>query len=96
MHMYECPRFEACSAPICPLDDDWKLRRMLKRERTCHYLREVSKSNWEVIASDAVDECWYVLIESRLEEFRQHSYELRQMLDEASKTGTYTKARYSQ
>ncbi len=96
MRMYECPRFEACSAPICPLDEDWKLRRMLKRERTCHYLREVSKPRWKVIATDAIDESMYELANAQLDGIRQHSFKLRQMLDEASKTGTCTKARYSQ
>jgi hypothetical protein len=90
-----CPRFEACSAPICPLDNEWRKRRMLKRERTCHYLREVSKPCWQFIASDTVDQEMYLFAASIIEEIRKHSYELRQMLDEASKTNTYTKATYS-
>ena len=95
MSMYDCPRFEACSAPVCPLDNGWRKRRMLKRERTCHYLREVSKPCWRFIATDTVDEHMYLFAESVVEELRQHSYELRQMLDEASKTNTFTKSSYS-
>jgi len=41
--MYACPKFESCSAPICPLDDDWKLRSHLDGERVCYYLTEYSK-----------------------------------------------------
>ncbi len=44
MHMYDCPKFESCSAPICPLDDDWELRSHLNGERVCYYLTEYSKS----------------------------------------------------
>lgn len=27
--MYDCPNFQSCSAPLCPLDPDW-------RDRSCH------------------------------------------------------------
>jgi hypothetical protein len=91
-----CPRFEACSAPICPLDSQFIRRKMLKRERVCHYLREVSKQNWKIIATDAVDGFMYEFISTKLVELRAHSYELRQMLEEASKTNTYTKSNYCQ
>ena len=43
MHMYDCPKFDHCSAPICPLDDDWELRSHLNGERVCYYLTEYSK-----------------------------------------------------
>ena len=43
MHMYDCPKFEGCSAPICPLDKDWGLRSHLDGERVCFYLTEYSK-----------------------------------------------------
>jgi hypothetical protein len=33
-----CPKFDNCSAPICPLDSDWHTRRMLRDERVCYYL----------------------------------------------------------
>lgn len=41
--MIECPRFEYCRAAICPIDTDWKKRRMLKDDCVCHYLTEVTK-----------------------------------------------------
>jgi len=37
-----CPKFLKCSAPICPLDRDWKQRTHLKGERVCFYLREMT------------------------------------------------------
>ena len=43
MHMYDCPKFKSCSAPICPLDEDWNLRSQLNGERVCYYLTEYSK-----------------------------------------------------
>lgn len=38
-----CPRYEACSAPVCPIDPDYKFSQMLKDEPVCVYLRELSK-----------------------------------------------------
>ena len=43
MHMYDCPKFEGCSAPICPLDKHWEQRSHLDGERVCCYLTEYSK-----------------------------------------------------
>ena len=37
--MKECPRFDRCNAPICPLDPDVLNRVHAKGEAVCHYLR---------------------------------------------------------
>lgn len=42
--MQGCPKWDSCSAPICPVDKDWKLRKHLKDDPACFYLREVVKS----------------------------------------------------
>ncbi len=39
-----CPKYDKCSANICPLDRDWKQRTHLKGEPVCFYLREYVKS----------------------------------------------------
>ncbi len=43
MKIEDCPRFDRCSAPICPLDRDWRLRKHLSGEPICAYLREAAK-----------------------------------------------------
>ena len=43
METYDCPKFISCSAPICPLDREWKLKSYLDGERVCYYLTEHSK-----------------------------------------------------
>ena len=40
-----CPKFNSCSAPICPLDPDWQLRSHLPGERVCLWLREIAKQS---------------------------------------------------
>jgi hypothetical protein len=39
--MRDCPKFEKCSAPICPLNDQESVH--LKGEPICFYLRECVK-----------------------------------------------------
>ena len=43
MRPENCPRWETCSANICPLDPDWPLRTHLDGERVCLYLTELAK-----------------------------------------------------
>jgi len=38
-----CPKYEKCSANICPLGSDWQLRTHRNGEPTCFYLREYVK-----------------------------------------------------
>jgi len=43
MDLYNCPKFDHCSAPICPLDPEWERRSHLNGERVCFYLTEYAK-----------------------------------------------------
>ena len=38
-----CPKFDNCSAPICPIDPEWKKRVHTKGDPVCFYLRQHSK-----------------------------------------------------
>ena len=38
-----CPRFDSCSAPVCPLDKNWERARYLRGEPVCRWLRESMK-----------------------------------------------------
>jgi len=38
-----CPRFDSCSAPICPLDPQWPSAQHIQGERVCGFLTEVVK-----------------------------------------------------
>ena len=40
----DCPKFDACRAPICPLDPEMLDRTYLSGESVCHYLRLQAKS----------------------------------------------------
>lgn len=42
--MRDCPRYNVCSAPICPLDPDWRKRTHAPSERVCFYMTEAVKA----------------------------------------------------
>lgn len=39
----DCPRYDGCNAPICPLDHDWHRRGVEPGEAVCPYLRETAR-----------------------------------------------------
>jgi hypothetical protein len=39
----QCPKFERCNAPLCPLDPDWRQRGFFKGEAICFYMLEAQK-----------------------------------------------------
>ena len=41
---FDCPKFEPCSAPICPLDVEWRERTYRKGEAVCHFMRMHAKN----------------------------------------------------
>jgi len=43
MRMEECPKFDKCSAPVCPLYKSINKQEHLENERTCYYLLEAQK-----------------------------------------------------
>lgn len=45
--MKACPRYDKCSAPICPVDPNWRRRSHLEGERVCVWLTELSKAGGE-------------------------------------------------
>jgi hypothetical protein len=47
MKMYDCPKFEFCSSPICPLLASVSSQSLSNGERVCYYLTEYQKANSE-------------------------------------------------
>lgn len=47
--MLDCPKWDSCNAPVCPLDSNWQLHRHLPGEPVCRWLREAVKLGSEPI-----------------------------------------------
>jgi hypothetical protein len=85
MNMSDCPKFEGCSAPICPLDPDWKIRTHLDGERVCFYLTEYSKeANKALLRAGLPREHYQALVRVYPEVVNQFS-PIRRQLKRSSK-----------
>ncbi len=60
--MTRCPRFAACSAPLCPLDPDRPVRSHLRGEPVCAYLRELVKADGPARVRQVMPEDLFELI----------------------------------
>ncbi len=47
MMTIDCPKYESCNAPVCPMWPDWRKTAHLKGEAVCLWLREWSKEGGE-------------------------------------------------
>lgn len=43
----DCPRWDGCSAPVCPLADDWRRCQHLSGDRVCGLMCELVKEGGE-------------------------------------------------
>jgi hypothetical protein len=43
MKMSDCTHFDKCSAPVCPLDSNWRERTHRAEDRVCLFLSEAVK-----------------------------------------------------
>ena len=84
--MTECPKYESCSANICVLDDDIRLRTYIKNDRTCHYLRLVAKDQYQGTASDDCAEPAYIAATEVWAAKEQLPPQLLALIEQASKT----------
>jgi hypothetical protein len=87
--MTACPRYDKCSAPICPLDPDWRLRTHLPEDRVCRWLTELAKPGGETrlrerLARTMVDQI--VQIAPLIRNLAPAN--VKRAIDRASKTGS--------
>ena len=67
-----CPRWDRCSAPICPMDENWRQRKHIANDPICFYLRERCKPNGQAIigqvlqmrARDTIEENYLAIMEA--------------------------------
>ena len=86
--MEECPKFDNCSAPVCPLYTSLNEQKYLENERTCYYLIEAqkqgSKTNFD---HSGLGELYGVMVRTTNQVFVQpetHKYLQKQLLKAAT------------
>ena len=92
MHMYDCPKFEGCSAPICPLDGNWKLRSHLDGDRVCHYLTEFSKKAFKPLSRGVPEGELQKAVAEAYSEIIARYTPLKKRLTRSSKNSSYLKS----
>ena len=83
--MYQCPKYEGCEAPLCPLDEEWDKRKMLQNDNLCHYLCEASKKDATQRYRNRYDAPILMQAFGLSAEMRRYSKALDRGLDRASK-----------
>lgn len=84
----QCPKFASCSAPICPLDADWRKRSHRKGERVCLYLREASKNGGTLENTGYLPEALNEKISQAYPEIVTRHGAIRFALDRAAQQGS--------
>lgn len=88
MLMEDCPRWDKCSAPICPLDPDWSKRVHRKGERICLWLTESVKENAKAVFEGAGLAHILQEIQSIAPAIIASRHTIRTALERASNTGS--------
>lgn len=82
--MPACPKFEGCSAPICPIDPDMEKRTHLEGEKVCFYLTEYSKPTARPILRAGLTEELFEAIEEGYPKVITLSGPVRRQLERSS------------
>ncbi len=88
MKMSDCPRFDKCSAPICPLDSDWRLRVYRKGEPICFYLLEYVKPDAKAQFQGSIGVPIYEAIQTSIDAMSHRYAPLCRALERAKRTGS--------
>lgn len=86
--MHACPKYDSCSAPICPLDPDWSRRIHRKGEPVCFYLLEYVKAGSKVRFEGCRALFLYDAMDSLVERLCRRHAPLRRAVDRAKRTGS--------
>lgn len=84
----DCPKFDSCSAPICPLDRYWESRTHVDGEPVCLWLRELAKPGGRAILEGAIPTDMALAIAVQAPAIALQFSEVRKRLERASKTGS--------
>lgn len=89
MKQSQCPRYQQCSAAICPIWKSVLVQKMMKGERVCGILLESQKTGSEALLTGLYGVELMQVMRQAAEEIKRHGgYLLRSALRRAADTGT--------
>lgn len=83
MKISDCPRYQTCSAPICPLDIDWQKRVNCNEDPICFYLSQSVKHDARSDFERAGLGNLFEAIQSQRDLISAHFKRLKRKLDQA-------------
>ena len=86
--MEQCPKFNHCEAPVCPLDKNWRSCRTGKDEQVCFYLREASKDDARELFNGRKDEPIFKISLAMMPIMKRRDSVLRRRLEKCSLSGS--------
>jgi hypothetical protein len=90
-----CPKFDRCSAPVCPVDPNWRDSVYRKGEPTCFYMRLHAKNALEGQKQGSVPSELRIRVIEVYDEIIDRYAPLKTALEKASKSPAYRFARSS-
>jgi hypothetical protein len=88
MRPSDCPKWSACSAPLCPFDPELHKRRHLPGEPVCLWLRELVKQDGRAILGGVLCEALVAAVVTAAPGIANRGTDLRKSLRKASRTGS--------
>ena len=87
-----CPRWEHCSAAVCPLVEDWQRHQHIDGERICGWLYELAKDGGEARLRQALPSTAVDRLATVGPTLCSRWYPIRKRLREAARTGSRMEA----
>lgn len=84
----DCPKWNGCNAPLCPLDPHSDLRRHMRGEPVCLWLRELAKPGGAAIVRGAVPTAVADALLRAAPNLSQRNSDMRAKLRAASRNGS--------
>jgi hypothetical protein len=84
----DCPRYQRCGAPVCPLDPDWRHRKHLDGESVCGLLLELAKDGGEATLRTCLPEEVAVVAITLAPAIRAAHGPVRRACEKAARSGS--------
>ena len=90
MRPNDCPKWDTCSCPVCPLDLEWRRRRHLPGERICLWLRELVKPDGRATVERALGDEAALTVAEVAPDITARWSDIEHKLRQASRKGSKT------
>lgn len=88
LNLSQCPKYQKCYAPICPLDEKWQKRKHISGDRICFYLPEAQKANAKTVFEVRGLGYLYDVMLRHAPEISQRHHTIKTALDKAKNTSS--------